>query len=174
MLEKSGKMGEIMTLNEDIVTKYFELNGYSVSRNLDGVDLVIFNPTTKDKAIVEVKGWHAETFSLSYFSPKSEIFDFIKPDVLKRVDDFLGTKKFRKILVVSKLSKNQKDICISLVKKMGVDEIIEFRGILDFLIEHADKRVNYSNNVMQMMRIFKIYYPEEKSLQRRINEFIKQ
>ncbi len=170
MLENLEKE-KTMTLNKDIVTKYFELKGYSVSTNLDGVDLVIFNPTTKDKAIVEVKGWHAETFSLSYFCPKSKIFNFIKPDILKRVNDFLGTENFRKILVISKLSKKQRDRCISLVKRMGVDEIIEFRDILDFLIKHIDEGFNYSDSVMQMIRIFKIYYLGENSIQRRINEF---
>ncbi|MHA1338158.1 MAG: hypothetical protein ACTSPW_20885, partial [Promethearchaeota archaeon] len=103
-------------VNEEIVAKYFELKGYLVRRNLyyevnakhspgSDIDLIIYNPKSSDRAIVEVKGWHTEVFTLSYFKEIDRIYNFLRPEAIKKAEEFFGTNKFRKILVVSELPK---------------------------------------------------------------------
>lgn len=158
-------------INNEIVAKYFEMKGYLVHRDISEIDLAIHNPETGDKAIVDVKGWHAEVFYLSHFS--SEILDFPNPKALKRAEEFFKDKNFRKILVVSKISKRQKEECLDAAKKTGIDEVIEFKSVLDFLITNADEHVDYKDMVQQMARLFKIYYPWGEDLkQRSMGEFL--
>lgn len=160
----------MLEFNKEIVAKYFELKGYLVHRNLF-VDLVIENPKTGDRAIVNIKGWHAEIFYLGNFSRNSEIFDFMKPEILKKAKEFFNSD-FRKILVVSKISKRQKDACIEAVRRKGIDELLEFGTILDFLINNADENKNYSDPVMQMARLFRVYYLKNKISQKLIKEYL--
>lgn len=158
-------------LNREIVAKYFELKGYLVHRNLF-VDLAVENPKTEDIAVVGIRGWHAEIFYLGNFKGNSEIFDFVAPDILKKASGFFNSNNFRKILVVSKISRRQKDACIDACKTAGVDELLEFREILDFLINNVDRNRNYPDPVMQMARLFRIYYTGDKLPQKFINEYL--
>ncbi len=161
----------MLELNKEIVARYFELKGYSVNRSLFA-DLAIENPKTGDRAVVGIKGWHAEVFYLGNFTKNSEIFDFIKPEILRTAGEFFNSNKFRKILVVSRISRKQKNSCIEACGGKGVDELIEFRAILDFLINNADESKNYSDPVMQMARLFRVYYTKDKLPQRLIREYI--
>lgn len=161
----------MLEFNKEILAKYFELKGYLVHRNLF-VDLAVENPKTGDRAIVNIKGWHAEIFYLGNFTRNSEIFDFIRPEILKKAKEFFNSNNFKRILVVSKISKRQKDACIEVVRKKGIDELLEFRTILDFLINNVDEGKNYSDPVMQMARVFRIYYMKDRSYQKLMKEYL--
>ena len=88
-------------VNEEIVRLYYEIKGYMVHQNLkytihkekssgeSDIDLAIYNPKTHVKAIVEVKGWHTETFSKVYFSL------LLGLGIYRQYCDFLSLKRAR-------------------------------------------------------------------------------
>jgi hypothetical protein len=163
-------------VNERIVQRYFELEGYMVTTNLkymirkaksageSDIDLAIFKQHPLDRAIVEVKGWHTETFSKSYFSCRDQcdyrfrIFHFIRPEALKAAETFFKTKKFRKILVVPKLSsKDNEKIRKDLKEKYDID-VLEFYPILKKIIDTTEVNKNYrDNDFQQTIRLLKSY-----------------
>jgi hypothetical protein len=113
---------------------YFVYNNlkYTVTkrkiRGESDIDLAIYNLETDDKAIVEVKGWHSEIFSLSYFLTTdiqnysdNRIFNFLRPEAIETATNFFKTDNFRKILVVSKLAPTQKEECKKRLKEIKID-----------------------------------------------------
>jgi len=108
-------------VNEKIVQLYFELMGYMVTSNLkymvkkkssgeSDIDLAIFKANPLDRAIVEVKGWHTDSFTMSYFKKsknptdyRNRLLNFVKPEALKEAEKFFQSKHFRRILSSLKL-----------------------------------------------------------------------
>ncbi len=98
-------------VNEQIVRTYFHLKGYLVYPNLkymvhwesgsgeSDIDLAISNPKTGDKAIVEVKGWHNDYFTKSYFEEDpeepNEIFNFVRKEALEKATEFFGIEDIK-------------------------------------------------------------------------------
>src|SRR5574341_16035 len=164
-------------VNEEIVRVYFELKGYFVYPNLkytvtkkgirgdSDIELAIYNLETGNKAIVEVKGWHSENFSLTYFSTTdfqnysdNRLFNFIRPEAIKKAIEFFKTDDFRKILVISKLASTQREDCIKLSKERGIDELIEFYEILKYVVENVVPNKNYRDSeFLQTVRLLKNY-----------------
>src|SRR3954464_6442210 len=96
-------------VSETIVREYFELHGFLVRqqrkyiaqsrREDEEFDFFVINPQARDReiplpfiltsaeiplisrAVVLVKGWHTETFSLAVLSNAPEIFRFVEPGV---------------------------------------------------------------------------------------------
>ena len=169
-------MIELTDVNEEIVSQYFELNGYFVqtdvlylkpkeqtgkkSSGYGDIDLIVTNPKTGDKAVVGVTGWHTERITPSYVKDWGDrLFSFVSPLALKKAAQVLGTRKFRKILVVSRLGSKEssKRAFIEKAKKKGVDEIIEFPAILRELIKFINTEPSYDSEVLQTLRLLKIY-----------------
>ncbi len=159
-------------VNEEIVAKYFELKEYMVYRNLpysietkhapdSDIDLMIYNPKNpKDKAIVEVKGWYTEGFTLNYFKKVSELYNFVRSEALKKAEEFFGDKNFKRILVIPKLPKdqNKKKEIFTYVKTKGVGEVIELEPILKYIFEKIEENKNYRDSeFLQTIRLIKIY-----------------
>lgn len=164
-------------VNEEIVRVYFELNGYLVYPNLkytvmkkkirgdSDIDLAVYNLETGDKAIVEVKGWHSENFSLSYFTTTdiqnysdNRIFNFLRKEAIEKATQFFKTDNFRKILVISKLAPTQREDCIEISKERGIDELIEFDKILKYVVEKVETNKNYRDSeFLQTVRLLKNY-----------------
>lgn len=169
-------MAELTDVNEEIVRQYFELKGYFVQTDIlylkpkgktgkkssgyGDIDLIIVHPKTSDKAIVGVSGWHRERITPSYVEGlEGRLFSFISPLALNRASQVLGTKKFRKILVISQLGStvSSKESFLRKAKKMGVDEVIEFPTILKELIKLIKTEPSYDSEVLQTLRLLKIY-----------------
>jgi hypothetical protein len=162
-------------VNEEIVAKYFELKGYLVHKNLkymvhkkssgeSDIDLAVFNIQTRDKAIIEVKGWHTETFSKGYFTSsekegyRSRLFHFIRLEAIQKATEFFGTNDFRKILVIPELSKKDRAMLIQTIKAEKDVEILEFKEILPFIIEKTEENKNYRDSeFLQTIRLLKTY-----------------
>ncbi len=162
-------------VNERIVQRYFELKDYMVTTNLkytikkkssgeSDIDLAIYKASPLDRAIVEVKGWHTETFNMSYFTCKNpydyrfRILHFVRPEALKEAKKFFKTENFRKILIVPELvPKHKKEIEEMLKRRYGI-EVIEFTEILEFVIEKTEKNKNYRDSEFQQtIRLLKAY-----------------
>jgi hypothetical protein len=162
-------------VNEEIVRQYFELKGYFVqtdvlylkskeqtgkqSSGYGDIDLVLMHPNG-DKAIVGVSGWHREKITPSYVEGwDGRLFGFVSPLALNKASQVLGTQKFKKILVVSQLGSKEasRSKFILEAKKMGVDEVIEFPTILKELIRLIEVEPSYDSEVLQTLRLLKIY-----------------
>jgi hypothetical protein len=163
-------------VNERIVQRYFELEGYMVTTNLkymikkqksageSDIDLAISRENPLDRAIVEVKGWHTETFSKSYFTCRDQkdyrfrVFHFVRPEALKAAQAFFKTKIFRKILVVPRLSLRDKDKIKRYVKEKYDIDILEFYPILKKIVDKTEVNKNYrDNDFQQTIRLLKSY-----------------
>jgi len=165
-------------VNESIVKRYFELKGYMVTTNIgysvirqtknkkkgsgvSDIDLAIVRPDLEDRAIVEVKGWHMETLTPGYLKDINlkKLTGFISKEALESAEKFFKSKKFRKILVISSLSKIKKnrEKVIEFFKNKGVD-LLEFKDILKYMIGTTSINRHYRDSeCQQTIRIFKIY-----------------
>jgi len=166
-------------VNEEIVANYFELNGYMVRRNLSypldnkyspdsDIDLLIYNPKDpKDKAIVEIKGWHNQTFTLKSYFKDDSLYNFVKREALGEAEKFFGDKDFDRILVISELPKNpdKQNEIINYVKTRGVNKVLEFKPILEFIFKKIVENKNYRDSeslqTIRLMKIYKVNTPQE-------------
>ena len=127
------------------------------------IDLTIFREDPPDRAIVEVKGWHTETFTKSYFTTKrpkdyrSRIFHFLRPEATKAANKFFKNKPFRRIIVVPKISEKDRAEIVGICNKKGV-EILEFTNILNRIIQETKTNKNYKDSEFQQaVRLMKVY-----------------
>ncbi|MFC2140220.1 hypothetical protein ACFLQ1_00700 [Candidatus Auribacterota bacterium] len=112
------------------------------------------------KGIVEVKGWHTGKFSPSVLIKSPHIFNFVEKKVLKAAERFLGTKDFKKILVIPRLpkAKDTRNKSIKIMKEKGIDHVLEFKTILDYIIQHIKINKNYiESDILQTIRLLKNY-----------------
>lgn len=188
--------------DENMVREYFELNGFFVrqlrkyqahprkKRSEEVVDLMVHNSgapkdalsggfqlfsadiTRIKRAVVVVKAWHNSRFTPAMLKSSSRAFDFLKKDVLNRVEDVFqyeadevdpalveaGTVK--KILVLPGLptSDPQRSESVELLKGCGVDGIITFSTILENLLRNVEVNHSYpKSDLLQLIRVLKIY-----------------
>ena len=95
-------------VNEELVRRYFELQGYFVRMNVpysyrtpkgmgwSDVDLCISHPKSRDAAAVEVKGWHTESISPGHIRNWPSLFNFVRSEALDAVSDLFGHSEFRR------------------------------------------------------------------------------
>jgi hypothetical protein len=161
-------------VSKELVRIFFELNGFFVKKETrllvkriqvagtrSGNFILSADDLNKvQQALVDVKGWHTEVFFPSVINSSPEIFTFLGEESLKEAERFFERKKFKKIIVVPKLPNVKETLkkSVSLLRQNGVDHAIEFPVILDYLIHHVRKNVNYvDNDLLQLIRIFKCY-----------------
>ncbi|MGJ3241352.1 MAG: hypothetical protein ACFE0O_00125 [Opitutales bacterium] len=183
--------------DENIVREYFELNGFLVrqlrkyqvqsrkKRSDEEIDLVVYNPNPEegtppgfqifstdiqrvDRAIVVVKGWHTARFTPQMLRSSSQIFNFLKKEVLDRARDYFAFepeileehRPFMKILVLPGLPGDdlQRDQSVALLKERGIDAIITFRTMLENILRRLEPNQSYAkSDLLQLLRILKVY-----------------
>ena len=162
--------------NEEIVKRYFELKGYFVMTDVKYLkskertgkkssgygdrDLIVINPTTGDKAIVAVSGWHTERITPSYVRDWGwRLFGFLDEDAVEKATQVLGTRNFRKILIVSQLGarEDSREKFLEEARKRGIDEVLEFPQILKELINMVEVKPSYDSEALQTIRLLKKY-----------------
>jgi hypothetical protein len=175
-------------VNDLIVREYFEAQGFWVSqpckyssqgrakRLEEEIDFLVFNPhnavstifehmiwTGADLrgvrgAVVAVRGWHSERFSMATFANMPELLRFADADVVKKATARLGTPEVAKILCLTQLpaSGDLKAKTLEFLKGRGVDGILSFRQMLVELLADVEQNHNYDkSDVLQMLRILK-------------------
>ena len=185
--------------DENIVREYFELNGFFVrqlrkyqvqsrkKRFDEEIDMLIYNPKADKKirpagfqlfsndivhihqAIVVVKAWHSSRFTPAILRSGTKVFDFLKKDVLSKVNDYFDFNEmdlgkndavFKKILIIPSLPSREphRSESITLLKEQGIDGIISFATILESLIKSIEINHSYQkSDLLQLIRILKIY-----------------
>jgi hypothetical protein len=172
-----------------IVREYFELHGFfvcqqrkyiaPVRRDEEDVDFLVLNPRAEPppekppfvlastdlsafrQAIVAIKGWHTETFSVTYMINTPEMFRFLDPAVFQQAARAFGDQACpARILVVSNLpqSPELRDQSLHFLKDKGIDAVLLFHTILADLIAHIEETRNYQkSDLLQMIRLLKNY-----------------
>jgi len=177
-------------VSETIVREYFELHGFLIRQHRkyvapnrkeqdDQVDFFVCNPHPQprpdelpfvlgsaellciEKAIVVVKGWHTETFSLARLTSAPKIFRFVQPKAFQQAMRAFGTDGTPlKILVVPALPREAEAHrqSIELLRSKGVDAVIPFRTMLSDLVNNTESNRNYQkSDLLQIIRILKSY-----------------
>src|SRR5437870_3947876 len=100
--EPSGVAFKLSDVNEELVRRYYELQGYFVRTNVryefrsgngmghSDLDLCVLHPITGDAAVVEVKGWHTERITASYLRAWPRLFFFVRKEALAAAKKLLG------------------------------------------------------------------------------------
>jgi hypothetical protein len=183
-------------IDEAIVREYFEQSGFLVrqvskyqvtARRKTGdeeVDLLVYNPAWQrggrkpdfllfsselafvHRAVVSVKPWHTEIFSLATLKNSPEIFRFLEAGVSRRDTRLFPTVEGdpadppTKILVLPGLPTQEpfRSQSVALLKERGVDGIISFRTMLLDLIDKVQVNRSYrKSDALQVIRILKNY-----------------
>jgi hypothetical protein len=162
-------------VNRELTRIYFELHGFLTQLNehffvfrlepaktnsqlgflLSSADIPVIS-----RATINVKGWHTDKFFPSRFSRSPEIFDFVQPEALRIAGEFFREKDFKKILVLSSLpaTGEMREKSIELIGSKGVDHVIEFATVLNYIISKVKPNQNYVNSdLLQLLRLLKCY-----------------
>lgn len=162
-------------VNRELTRIYFELHGFLTQLN-EHFFVFRLKPPPADsrlgfllssadipaisRATINVKGWHTDKFFPSRFSRSPEIFDFVQPEALTVAEEFFQGKDFKKILVLSSLpaSGEMREKSIELIGSKGVDHVIEFVTVLNYIIGKVKPNQNYVNSdLLQLLRLLKRY-----------------
>jgi hypothetical protein len=111
-------------------------------------------------AIVDVKGWHSHRFSAALVSRLPELFYFVSPKAVDFARGFFKGAPFKSILVISEESPAEEAWAGTeeILRQKGVDHVLEFPTILNFLISHVEVNVNYiESETLQLLRLLKRY-----------------
>jgi len=171
--------------NEEIARLFFEIKGFLVRTNIplpvgkgspdSDIDLAVVNirpagglprkvlldlegVTHLRRAIVEVKGYHTERFSPSIFDVH-KMFRFASTNAHEVASGLFNGQAYRRVFVLSRLpvSADARNRTFDLVRKSGVDHIIEFQTVLDAIIEHVRPEPDYDSAFLQSVRLLKNY-----------------
>jgi len=177
-------------VSEWVVREYFESLGYLVcqprkftvpgrqKKAEEEVDLVVSRPGIRShevpeqivwstpelgtvaRAVVAVRGWHTERFSVARFEQTPDILRFLEPASIRYAGKFLGTDSMAKVLCLPRLpaSGELKDRTVRVLRERGVDGVISFRTMLLDLVARVQTNRNYEkSDLLQIIRLLKNY-----------------
>jgi hypothetical protein len=162
-------------LNLEIATRFFALHGFFVKtgeftyiKKLKTAhaetDDFVYNGTGLDavqNAVVNIKPWHSHVFFPSHIrNSHDDIFNFLEKKNLNTAEKALGHPGFKKFLVISRLpsSKPTRKKSIELLRESGIDMVIQFPDIINFLLQNLKKQKTLpADEMSQMLRILSCY-----------------
>ena len=151
-----------MDVNEEIVRAWlqekerflvrgrlkFRVKGERKSAGYSDVDLIGYRLHDGKRVAVDISAWMTETITLSYLKEGSgsrqRLLRISSDEAREAIRDYFGVaydKQYEVWLVVSRISKRQgEEIRIELLKH--VNRVVEFREIMEDLVEIIKKRPN--------------------------------
>jgi hypothetical protein len=176
-------------VSEWVVREYFEMLGYLVNQPRkyipgrqktadEEIDLVVLRPGVHEhrvpahlvwhaadlehvaRAVVGVRGWHAERFYLKTFESTPELLRFVEEAPMRFASSLLGEGPVARILCVPKLpaSGELKQATIRFLKARGIDGVISFPTMLSEMVRRVDAATNYEkSDLLQVLRLLKNY-----------------
>lgn len=152
--------------NEDIVKSYFELNGYFVRLNIpyqpaergdaSDIDIVAVNPVRDDYVACEVKGWHNERLTMSYWKDWPGLLNFTGERATEAVRKLIGERPFRHVLVVPPLGCRQRQEMLDYAADRDV-ELLEWPTLLKEMAGLVSTRKNARNATDHLLRVLTVY-----------------
>ncbi len=112
------------------------------------------------RAMVNVRSWHTHQFFPSEITAAKHLFDFVRGEEVGKARKFFQGSGFRKVLVISRLPAGQetRKRALSMMKKKGVDHVIEFFTVLDGIIGTVRADRSYTDNdFLETIRLLKSY-----------------
>lgn len=122
---------------------------------LDPVDLCCI-----ERALVEVRAWHADKFYPSVVEANPVLWQFVSEESLAYARDVFGNRPFKSILVVSELpsSAEPRARSVDLLHEAGIDHVLEFSSVLRDLLDKVSMHENYTASAtLQTLRLLKRY-----------------
>jgi len=176
-------------VTEAIVREYFEQRGFMVHqqrkyvstmlRDEEEMDFLVFNPkplkgegplpfvlgsqdvVRLERAVVEVKASHTQTYSPAQLKDEPEMFRFLEPAIFKQAAKFFGDGgAVSKILIIPALPHDEtlRQQSLDLLRAKGLDGIIPFGSLLADLVASTEPNRNYQkSDVLQVIRLLKNY-----------------
>lgn len=175
-------------LNVQLVREYFELNSFRVMTHWQqdhmrarpperGLQLFVENAATPhpgpadfllrvneapmiERAIVEVRAWHADRLYVSHIESNPVLFDVTSEESRLLGRNFFGTDDFTTVLVIGELpaSSEPREKALAALREGNLGHVIEFPTVLFELLEKVHPNVSYSSSVtLQMLRLLKRY-----------------
>lgn len=151
--------------NEDIVKAYFELRGYFVRMNVpyqpgargdeSDIDIVAVHPVDDDVVACEVKGWHNERLTMSYWKDWP-LLNFTSEPATEAVHQLVGERRFRHVLVVPPLGTRQRQDVLDYAAARGV-ELLEWPTLLRQMAGLVRTRKNARNPTDHLLRVLTVY-----------------
>ncbi|HOW66486.1 MAG TPA: hypothetical protein P5186_25925 [Candidatus Paceibacterota bacterium] len=176
-------------VNELIVREFFELKGFFVRqpckhvatsrRDEEEIDLLVANPRPQTAttplpfvlaphdlaciphALITIKGWHSETFSVAFMSYEPDLFRFMEEGPLNQASrSFEPGSRLVRLLVISSLPQTDdlRQQSLQFLRDKGIDGVLLFSDILAELIDQTEERRNYQkSDLLQLIRLLKHY-----------------
>ena len=153
--------------NEEIVCSYYELKGYFVRMNvpyrptegrkdLSDIDIVAIDPLDDAKCIVcEVKGWHTERLTMSYWKDWP-LLNFVSGPATSAVRELVGNRTLHHVLVVPPVSARQRQEVEAYAADHEV-ELLEWPRLLEELLSLIQVRQNARNQTDHVLRVLLNY-----------------
>lgn len=113
-----------------------------------------------ERAVVEVRAWHAERFYPSVIEPNPVLWQFAREENLEFARELFSGRAFTTILVISELppSPELRTRSISLLEETGIGHVLEFPVILKDVLDKLSESANYaSSQTLQTLRLLKRY-----------------
>jgi len=113
-----------------------------------------------DRAVVEIRAWHADRFYPSVIDSNPVLSQFVAEDALALATELFHGEPFRTILVLSELpvSQEPRQRSIDLLRRLGMDHVIEFPVVLQGLLQKVSINAHYpASQTLQTLRLLKRY-----------------
>lgn len=133
--------------------------GSGFARDLPFV-LGLMDISAIERAVVEVRAWHADRFYPSVIESSPVLAQFVAEDSLALAHELFGEQQFTTILVVSELpvSPELRNRSIDLLRAAGIEHVIEFPVILQGLLNKISINGVYrASQTLQTLRLLKRY-----------------
>ena len=148
--------------NEEIARSYFELNGYFVRANVpyrptggrddsSDIDIVALHPVSGDCVACEVKGWHTERLTMSYWKDWP-LLHFISEAATEAVRRLVGERQVRHMLVVQPLGVRQRAEVLNYATQHGV-ELLEWPTLIERMLGLVSTRKSARNQTDHVLRV---------------------
>lgn len=113
-----------------------------------------------DRAVVEVRAWHADRVYPSVVEGNAVLGHVATAEVRQLAANVFGTEDFATILVISELPTSQKprEKSLHLLRGMGIDHVLEFAAVLQDMLQRINAHGNYApSQTLQTLRLLKRY-----------------
>ncbi|HOE66419.1 MAG TPA: hypothetical protein PLO62_07815 [Candidatus Hydrogenedentes bacterium] len=112
-----------------------------------------------ERAVVEVRAWHADRFYPSVIEANPVLFQFAEESALALAREVFAGQPFVTILILSELpvSAEQRRRAVSLLQAANINHVMEFPAILQDLLHKVSANVAYPSPTLQTLRLLKRY-----------------
>ena len=112
------------------------------------------------RAVVEVRAWHADRFYVSVIAPNPILFQVAEEDSIARATQVFGGADFKTILVISELpaSAELRERSSALFRDAGISHVLEFPVVLQEVLGKLSPYGSYAPSyTLQTLRLLKRY-----------------